>query len=926
MVGINSTTTSKMKYKILGLIFFISTVSLNIFSQQKRITVNFNQQKASALFDLISRETGSRIFTENSAIDSTKISVQISQGFPLEILKMAFRGTQYNISEYNLDYFIYKGDSITADLPVFRSNDSSGTDFTDADNSVIQGNVINAYSEYKQYEIGKQGTKVNHSAKLRLKGRITHLKTGAPVQGVTVYIPSTQSGTSTDKNGYYELLLYPGNYTMEIKGIGFKNTKRNFRLNDSGEMNVEAAEEQIALNEFTVTSGARSNVRETTMGVERLKIKEIKNIPMAFGEVDVLKVVMALPGVKSAGEVSNGFNVRGGSTDQNLILYNDGTVFNPTHLFGLFSTFNPDIVQDIELYMSNIPARYGGRISSVLDVRTREGSRKKIQGSASIGLLTSRLNIEGPIGKKTTFIAGSRFTYSDWLLKQIPSNSGFNNGTAGFYDMNVSATHELNSYNKITINAYLSKDHYSFEPDEKFTYQNMNLAAKWEQNKGKNLSFYVSAGYDDYHNNIRNTENSTSAYNLTSGISQFFIKNDYKYILTEKQILNFGINAIVYNLNPGSYSPQGQASVAQNKNLQHDIAIEPAFHISEQWDITDQFSIIGGLRYSLFGLLGPRTYYQYDQKYLPTESTITDTIHAKGSLLKTYHGPEFRFSMRYAFGKDWSVKAGFNTMRQYIHKISNTTVMAPTDTWKLSDNNIKPQTGMQIAAGLYKNFASNKIESSVEIYYKTMNNYLDYRNGAVLVMNEHIETDVLGTEGKAYGAEFILKKPGGKLNGWISYAYSRTFLRQSDKRNTSPVNDGNWYPSDFDKPHEFKLVGNYKLTQRYSLSYNCFYSTGRPITLPLSKYKYLDGEYIYYSDRNKYRITDYFRLDASFNIEPSHHLTLLTHSTISFGVYNLTGRDNIYSIYFKSANGQLKGYKLAIFGVPIPYVSYNIKF
>ncbi|MCD8263760.1 MAG: TonB-dependent receptor [Tannerellaceae bacterium] len=313
-------------------------------------------------------------------------------------------------------------------------------------------------------------------------------------------------------------------------------------------------------------------------------------------------------------------------------------------------------------------------------------------------------------------------------------------------------------------------------------------------------------------------------------------------------------------------------------------------YIGDQWDLTTDFSIKAGIRYSFFGALGPRTYNIYDPDYLPSLTTITGEKTPDGGFFKTYHGPEFRVSTRYEITDGLSVKAGYNTMRQYIHKLSNTTVMSPTDTWKLSDANIQPQTGWQAAAGIYKNLASNTIEVSLEGYYKKMNNYLDYRSGAELIMNHHIETDVLETEGKAYGAEFMVKKLLGKLNGWVSYTYSRTQLRQSDLRVAEPVNGGEWYASDYDKPHEFKLVGNYKFTHRFSLSVNCDYSTGRPITLPVSKYEYAGGEYVFYSDRNQYRIPDFFRMDASFNIEPSHHLISLTHSTISFGVYNLTGR------------------------------------
>ena len=324
--------------------------------------------------------------------------------------------------------------------------------------------------------------------------------------------------------------------------------------------------------------------------------------------------------------------------------------------------------------------------------------------------------------------------------------------------------------------------------------------------------------------------------------------------------------------------------------------------------------------------MGPRNYRLYDPSQTPSPSTVIEERNEGSGPFKTYQGPEFRLSARYELADGLSVKAGWNTMRQYIHKLSNTTIMSPTDTWKLSDANIRPQSGQQVAIGLYKNFARLGLETSIEGYFKTMDDYLDYRNGANLVMNHHIETDVVNTFGRAYGVELMLRKPQGKLNGWLSYTYSRTELRQEDPCILKPVNRGEWYPADYDKPHDLKFVGNYKFTQRFSISVNCDYSTGRPVSIPVSKFNFAGGEFVYFSDRNQYRIPDYFRMDLSINIEPSHLLTLLTHSTVSIGLYNVTGRDNAYSVYYIAEEGQLKGYKLAIFGAPIPYISYNIKF
>jgi len=397
----------------------------------------------------------------------------------------------------------------------------------------------------------------------------------------------------------------------------------------------------------------------------------------------------------------------------------------------------------------------------------------------------------------------------------------------------------------------------------------------------------------------------------------------------DRHKLTGGGQSIFYSVNSGTYEPYGEMSLVNKDVLQKDKALESALYINDEWTITPELSVSAGLRYSFFSALGPRTYYQYQSGMIPYLETVTDTLTAKsGSIIKNYHGPELRLSARYIIKPNLSVKAGFNTMRQYIHKLSNTVVMSPTDTWKLSDPNIRPQKGWQAATGLYFDTEKKIWETSVEIYYKRMYDYLDYRNTAQILMNHHVETDVLSSQGYAYGIELMVRKTIGKLNGWVSYSYSRTFLRQHDKKISNPVNNGKWYPTDYDKPHDFKLIGNYKFTQRYSLSLNIDYNTGRPTTIPAGKYynKELNSWQVYYTDRNSYRIPDYFRSDVSFNIEPSHKLTLLTHHTFSIGVYNVTGRKNVYSIYYQSEYGQIKGYSLSIFGTPIPFITYNIKF
>ena len=682
------------------------------------------------------------------------------------------------------------------------------------------------------------------------------------------------------------------------------------------------------LAEIVVVGGRQSAVRSTTMGSEKFKPQLLKNIPSAFGESDIMKVVLTLPGVTTVGEASSGYNVRGGATDQNLILFNGGTVYNPSHLFGLFTSFNSDAVEDVELFKSSIPVEYGGRISSVLKVTSKEANMQKLTGSASIGALTSKLNLELPIVKDhVSLLLNGRTTYSDWMLKQLPEDSGYKNGSANFYDFSGVLTWKLNSLHRLKIYGYWSHDKFSFSSQDKYGYENRNFSAEWRSLLNERVTLTASAGLDhyDYFNEDRNTP--SMAARLSFGIDQIWGKLHVRQRLSEKQVLSYGLSVQHYNVQGGTYEPIGEESCITTDQLQREKALESAAFIDYEHSFTEKLSVSAGLRYSMFNALGPRDVNFYHDGELPTEETLLETRRETG-IIKTYHAPEIRLSARYALMENLSLKAGFNTMHQYIHKVSNTSIMSPTDIWKLSDLNIKPQNGWQVAAGIYHETAGKKYEFSAEVYYKHIGDYLNYRSSAVLLMNHHLETDVISTKGRAYGVELQVKKPVGTLNGWVSYTYSRSQLRQDDERVAVPLNNGEWYPSEYDRPHEVKAVLNLKFTERYSFSSNFNYATGRPTTLPAGKYydSYNQKYMPYYTDRNTYRIPDYMRLDLAFNIEPTHKLTSFLHTSFSIGVYNALARKNAYNVYYVTEGEEIKGYKLSVFGTAIPYVSLNIRF
>ena len=706
-----------------------------------------------------------------------------------------------------------------------------------------------------------------------------------------------------------------------------KEVRRQIALHADGKLNVEMQEDVRPLKEVVVEAEKLKNVSGLVMGVEKLDIRTVKQVPTAFGEADVLKVVLTLPGVKSVGESSTGLNVRGGATDQNLILFNDATIYNPSHLFGFFSAFNPDAIKSVELYKNSLPAKYGGRLASVLEITGREGNKKEFAGSGGIGLISGRLTLEGPIVKdKTSFLVGGRTTYSDWLLKALP-NKNMQNSRASFYDFNTTISHEINEKNSLLLSGYLSEDNFKLGTDTLYNYHNQNVSLRWNHVFNTRLYGVVTGGYSGYNYNVTGDKNPVNAFELGYDLSQANIKADLSYYPNPKHVVDMGASSILYRTKPGSFKPLGSESLVEPDVLEQERALETAFYVSDQYEVNERLSVSAGIRYSIFSALGAKNVYEYASGVAKSENTIIDTVaYGSGDFIKTYHGPEYRLSLRYNLTSDMSVKLGYNRTRQYLHTLTNTAMVSPTDVWKLSDRHIRPQVGDQYSIGIFRNFRNNTVEASVETYYKSMRDFLDYRSGAQLILNHHIETDVINSMGKAYGVEAMLKKNTGKLNGWVSYTYSRSLVKTSDATSSEVINNGKYYPSNFDKPHDLTLVGNYRFSRRFSTSFNFTYSTGRPITVPLATYELGGVKRVYYSDRNQFRIPDYYRADVGLNIEGNHKVRKLAHSSWTVSVYNLTGRKNPYSVYFISEDSKIKGYKLSIFGQPIPTVTYNFKF
>ena len=751
----------------------------------------------------------------------------------------------------------------------------------------------------KVYTVGNSGLDNGKPVKI-VRGVVTEAETGEPMYGVVVFDEATRTYTRTDRTGTYRISVPGGENVLNFSYEGKEELALRVIVQSDGGLNVVMTDKVTMLKEAVVSAESMAQHRNTEMGVEKVSVKTMNKIPSAFGEGDVIKAVLTLPGIKSVGEASGGFNVRGGSADQNLILFNGSTIYNPTHLFGIFSAFNPDIVSNVELYKSSIPAEYGGRVSSVLRVDSKDGDMQKWKGSAGLGVLTSRLQVEGPIVKgKTSVNAGGRITYSDWIMKRLPKNSAYSGGSAGFADANFGLTHRFDANNSLHVYGYYANDRFTFGGDTTFRYNNVNASVVWKH-RSKIGRTEVSAGYDRYTNRLSAHEWESGAYDLDTYIRQVFLRMDRKRQLGLYHELAWGMHMTHYMLDPGILTPFGFDSMVRARTLKRENAEEPAFYLSDTWKPTDEFSLEGGVRISTFFALKDETVY--------------------------FGLPDMRLAVKYSPLENLSFKAGLNSLTQYIHLISNTSAVSPMDTWKLSDAAIKPTWGWQGAGGVYWTELNTGIDFSAELYYKRTRFALDFRPGAQLAMNPDLADDLIPVFGRAYGVEVMAKKTTGKITGWLSYTYSRAHQKEMQDRGNETIAGGDWYNAPYDKPHEFKLVTNFALTHRYSFSVNVDYSTGRPVTVPIGTYWYGGKWRMAYAERNSFRIPDYFRTDVAFNIDPGHYLKAAFHTTITVGVYNVTGRKNPYSVFFKNDSGVANGYMLSVFATQIPYVNLNILF
>ncbi len=787
--------------------------------------------------------------------------------------------------------------------------------------------VENVNGQKANIKIFGDSTKVfAPGAKVTLTGTVVSLLDRTPASGTALFVDGFKYGNSSDANGKYYISLPPGKYRLSVRHLGMEPIQIRIAIYANAVLNFEMGDKPEALEEVIIKARKEDeNISAPQAGVTMLNITEIKRLPAFMGEVDVIKSLQLLPGVNAVGEGSGGFNVRGGRIDQNLILMDGAQIFNSAHALGLLSNFNPDVVEDFALYKGNVPAQFGGRASSVLDVRTRNGNFEKIKVKGGIGLVSSRLTVEGPIVKnKTSFIVGARSSYSDWMLKSV-DNTDVRKSSASFYDINANITHKFSPLNSLSLSYYRGNDFFRYSDQFGYDYTTQLFNLKWKAIISDSWSSAFTAVSGDYQSNLYDYT-IASARSLSNGIGYYQLKQNFLYTNKEKHAINFGADANLYNGKPEISKPYGEGSMTKGQRVEKDRGREFGFYANEEYTISPIFSIAAGLRYSLYQYLGPDTVYSYQPGAVRSVSTITDTsFFAKNQVIKTYGGFEPRISAKISLSDQSSIKVSYNRMRQYIHLISNSSAPTPIDIWQVSNLYIKPQIADNYSIGYFKNAKDNMFELSAEVFYKTTANLVEYKDFAQLLLNRHLETELLQGKGKAYGIEFFAKKNLGAWTGWISYTYLRSFIKVDGSHPEEQVNQGNWYPTNYDKPNTINVTANRKLGKNARFATNFTYSTGRPTSALVSNYSGGSIAIPVYSDRNQYRIPDYWRVDVSITI---NNVFNKIEDNLTFSVYNLFARRNAYSVFYQQPPGTLvpQGYKLSILGSALPSITYNFSF
>lgn len=766
-----------------------------------------------------------------------------------------------------------------------------------------------------------------------VSGTVTDKSNGETQFGASVFLKGTTIGVITNEYGFYSITAPEGEYVLSVSFLGYTEINEKITLNKAKKLDFELAETSTQLEEVIVTAEEpeRALIRKPEMSVAKLNIATVKQMPVVLGEVDILKSLQMLPGVTSNGEGTGGFHVRGGAGDQNLVLLDEAIIYNTSHMFGFFSVFNADAIKDVKLYKGGIPARFGGRVSSVLDVRQKDGNSKRLAITGGIGIISSRLAVEGPLfNKKGSFLVAGRRSYADLLLKAAK-----NDNSVGFYDLNLKTNYTLNDNNRLFLSGYFGRDAFELGKDFKSSFGNATGNLRWNHLFNDKLfsNLSVIGSKYDYDLSLGFAE-----FEWASSITNYNLKYDFKYYLSDKFKLDFGISGIYYDFDPGQIKPTSDTSPVNALSLDRKKAFESGLYVNAEHKLSDKLNVQYGLRYSAFSRLGGQamTDYANNQPVVYNAelgiyqrgTAIGETNFEKGKSIKTFGNFEPRVSLAFELNEFSSMKAGFSRVAQYIHLLSNTSSATPLDVWSPSGQFIKPQVSNQYALGYFRNFKDKMYSLEVEAYYKNTDNRIDYIDGSDLIGQDTIETEILNGESRAYGLEFLLRKNEGKFTGWIAYTLAKSEQRTPGGIAGGPgINNGNWYFTPYDRTHDISISGAYKLNDKWSFGTNLVFQTGRPVTYPNGQYEYEGLSIASYAPRNSDRLPSYHRLDVSVNYKPNKKPDKRLKGEWVLGIYNAYNRKNAASISFGQnfETGANEASRTAIFGI-VPSLTYNFKF
>jgi hypothetical protein len=775
-------------------------------------------------------------------------------------------------------------------------------------------------------------------AKAQVQGYIYDGTSGEPLIGAIIFDEVTGIGVSTNNLGFYSFILPAGEHKLKLSYLGYEDTHHIVKVNAPGTLNFDLFEKSLQLESAVITAYRQdANIRSTQMSIVRLDPMMLKELPGALGERDIIKSFTLLPGIQSMGEFGTGFNVRGGDSDQNLILVEDMPLFNSSHLFGLVSVVNPDMVTGVTLFKAGIPARFGERASSVVDIRKRGGNPQRAKLTGGLGLLYSRLHLETPLINRNVFLSiGGRSSYSNWLLNRIP-DADLMNSSANFYDLSGVLTVNLGDKNSLSFFGYQSFDSFLLSGETQHAYQSQLASIRYNSTLSPFLTTRVTLGLSNYNNQVEQPIDvqPKNAFSLSSDISYKTLKWHFDYQPGSNWIFDFGLQAIHYGISPGNISPLGDKSYVNTFSLKRESGLETGIYASANIEVSPKLSVDLGLRGVWYGFMGPSSVFEYKSNQPRMPQNIVDTVYytSHWKAIWSDGGLEPRIGFRYLINDNNSLKISYNRNHQYVNLLSTSAVMSPTDVWRLSNMFTGALLSDQVAVGYFLLLPDHNIEVSIEAYLKSHSNLIEYRDGANILMNSTIESDLVNANGYSFGAEFYLTRKMGKLTGWLSYTYARSYRRTNEEFELFRINNNTYFPSNFDRPHNLVLNSSYKLTRRWRINTTFTYNTGRPVTYPEQIFEYQGHLAISYSERNKYRLPNYHRLDISISYDENLKLNARGKGSWSLSLINAYGRKNVYSVFYKkelptpeSSYRKYGLYKMYIIGRPMPTLTYNFTF